>query len=349
MPFVLMPNNQKTFVHEQEYPYSEISFSQLLSDVTDNTLSLSKRLGAIRLIGGLGVRGEQAIPVLENTLTKTFPATDYRISQAITLALNTIKNSLKENQPNDINTKHKKVDIIQVNGNLYENARITKKCSFCEKETILHPESNRLTTKLCSPGRFYCTFCLRNQLHMKDNKHVLMITFRSIIGYYFYEFYQFPKNPVMYLSEIQDYVNLHQSIGLLNPAFNYDPESFVWFIDFRRVGMSKKKISVSDVSSTIIDILASFNLADHIRNIQMHKLYLKYQEAISDFYEKRYRPEGKKLCSPTLKGCGSIDWYGTVQVMQNAQQSRMNIEDTKNFLPSMIAPEKYWQKTVSYS
>jgi hypothetical protein len=346
MPFVLMPNGKKSFVQENEYPYGEISFQQLISDFNDNTLSVTKKLGTIRIIGGLRELGELAIPLFEEFLDKSaINKTDWRLTQAVTVALQKIKNSLT---PPTQYTKPKKIDIIQIKGSLEEGVRVTKKCSFCEKETILHPESNRLTMKLCSPGRFYCAFCLRNQLHMKDNKHVLMITFRSIIGYYFYEFYQFPKNPTMYLSEIQDYVSLHQNIGLLNPAFNYDPESFIWFIDFRRVGSSKKKISVADVNSTIIDILASFNLTDNVRNIQMHKLYAKYQEAISDFYEKRYRPEGKKLCAPTLKGCGSIDWCESIHIMQNTQQNKMNIEDTKNFLPALISPEKYWQKTSGY-
>jgi hypothetical protein len=135
-----------------------------------------------------------------------------------------------------------------------------------------------------------------------------------------------------------------------NPVFNYDQESYVWFIDFRKVGESKKKISVKDVQSTIVDILATFNLPITIPAVHMNKLYQKYDEAVSDFYTKRYRPEGKKLLCPTLKNCGNVLWSinpPTHWQTAQTQSQKMTLEDTKNFLPHIIEPEKYWKKTAA--
>jgi hypothetical protein len=368
-----MPNQTKVFV--QEAGYKDSTFAQVLMDLnrTDvGPLVPEIRLRAARTLGALGILATDAIPSLENI---AFQGTDITLMQTCLAALEKISptyrdsgkhhgiharlSALKNQQqltakiePTTPPAKKmmNEIQIVQADGAL--GAMMSRKCNFCEKETIAQSEVQRLTEKLCLPNKFFCNFCLRHNLHMKDNKHVLMMTFRSVFGYFFFEYYQTPKQPTMYLSEIKDYIDLHRDIGMLNPIFNYDPESYVWFIDFRRVGSGKKKIDLEDVQKTVISILASFNLATTIQGIDMNKLYQKYREAVDDFYTKRYRPDGKRLLAPTLKGCGNVPWGGINQVhwqtqqIQQQQSQKMTLEDTKNFCPSLIEPSKYWQKTA---
>lgn len=368
MPYILMPNQTKVFVQEVGYFQNEMPYATVLADLNGFHNDMPRKIIAARLLGALGVLASDAIPYLEhiiysvndpNLVSQCVGSLEridvkYRgiAGAAIRARLDAVKqgtNVVQTVEP--AKKKTMQVDIIQAECvELDKEVKVSRKCNFCEKETIAQPEVQRLTEKLCQPNKFYCSFCLRNNLQMKDNKHTLMLTFRAIFGYYFYEFYQTPKQPLMYLSEIQDCINLHRDIGLLNPVFNYDPESYVWFVDFGRVGSSKKKISVEDVKQTVTDILASFNLATTITGLDMPKLFQKYNEAIDDFYTKRYRPEGKRLLAPTLKNCGNIQWGGVQpahwQVVQQVPQ-KMSLEDTKGFLPHLIEPQKYWRKTAT--
>lgn len=381
-----MPNQTKVFVQEGTFHQQEISYHQLISELTNQYsggTSPELRIRAARTIGALGILAADAVTQLEHIV---YSANDITLVQACLNALEKISPKYRENgamhgiharmaslkkltpdnnaaiaaafataaataEPEKKKKKMNDVQIVQADSKL--GAKMSRKCNFCEKETVSEPESQRLCDLLCQPNKFYCNFCLRHSLNMKDNKHVLMMTFRAIFGYYYYEFYQTPKSPLMYLSEIQDYIDLHRDTGLTNPIFSYDPTSYIWFVDFRRVGAGKKKITVDDVKKTVIDILASFNLATTIMGVDMNKLYQKYAEAIDDFYTKRYRPEGKRLLAPTLKNCGNVQWGGVnnahwqAQQIQQQQSQKMTLEDTKGFLPHLISPEKYWQKTAA--
>ena len=350
--FVTMQNGTKVHADSSGLWHQEIRFSELVSDASSNGLIGNRRIESIKVLGKLKTLAKEAVPVLESIINSKIyeiPSVLDAVREALVLISpeKYVMDSGVFKKVSDVKViTQNKVDIIQSPFDKFEGIEVSKKCSFCEKEAIIHPGNQGILDKLCQNNRFFCNFCLRNNYHTKDNRNILMLTFRSIIGYFYYEFYQFPKQTLMYLSEIQDYIDLHKEIGLLNPVFNYDPESCVWFIDFRRVGETKKKINIKEVYSTIVDILASFNLISNVKGIQVSKMYAKYQEAIKDFYEKRYRPDGKKICIPTLKGCGFVEWgNSTIYVQgQPVQNQKMNIEETRNFMPFMIDPEKYCQK-----
>jgi hypothetical protein len=179
-------------------------------------------------------------------------------------------------------------------------------CAFCAKTTGLPINQRKICEKL-SGAEFYCPFCLRHNFNTKANKHILIMSFKSIAGYYYYEKYLYANNRQIWFSEIRDIMDSHERVGLQNPAFNYDPSTFLWFVDFSKVGRGKRKIKVSEVQKTTLNILACFNLMDHVPTIKMAKLFEKYREAIEKFYQQRYRPEGKRLLIPTLAGCGVWD------------------------------------------
>lgn len=192
-------------------------------------------------------------------------------------------------------------------------------CNFCNKHVVLDAESSKLYEKMS--GTFYCAFCLRHHFHEGISRHILPLTFRAIVGYYYYTFYKGNPNK-LYWSEILEYLETHAHVGLRNPVFYYDPETYIWFIDFSRVGKGRGKISCDDVLKTILNILACFNLSLHIINIRIFELYNKYKEAIEKFYTQRSRPTDKKLVAPTLSGCGAIE------------NRNLEIEHIKNFTSS---------------
>lgn len=104
----------------------------------------------------------------------------------------------------------------------------------------------------------------------------------------------------MWLSEISDYIKAHEQAGLQNPVFHYDPETYLWFVDFSKVGNGRKKIEIEDVLKTVMNILTCFNLYEYA-NGGMHSFYNKYRDAIVKFHEQRYRPEDRPFLIPTLQ------------------------------------------------
>ena len=203
---------------------------------------------------------------------------------------------------------------------------IVRTCNFCAKEVDSPFSVERINQRLSGQKDFYCSFCLRNDLHTRNNKHILAMSFRSILGYYYHELY-ITHGHKIWLSEIEDYMQIHAEVGLINPVFSYDPITLLWFIDFAKVGISKKKIKVEEVLKTVVNVLATFNLTEQVPGIQSGRLYQKYQDAILGFYSQRYRPEGRRMLIPTLVGCINSD-----------QRLNNILEKTRNFTLKDLLP-----------
>ena len=183
------------------------------------------------------------------------------------------------------------------NGELAE--KIYYECMFCGKRVGLLLHQRSLCEKL-SGSEFYCVFCLRNGFYTKNNRHVLMLSFRSIFGYYYY--WSYLNTQKMYYSQIEDYINDHIKIGLENPVFSYDTESMFWFIDFSKVGRGNKKIKLQDVLKTVTDIITCLNLDGNLGQGKSDIIFDKFKEAIEKFYSARWRPKNKPALIPTLQG-----------------------------------------------
>lgn len=186
------------------------------------------------------------------------------------------------------------------------NARAHLLCEFCGKSTTISPLSRILVDKLSKKNLDFCSFCIRNDLTSRNNRHTLILSFRSVFGYLYYHDYKIKKK-TLFFSQLEDLISSHEKAGLTNPVFKYDPETFLWFINFEKVGATGRKIPVVEVHKTILNILACFNLYETVTNFRLHLFYKKYAEAIDDFYKKRSRPVGKTILSPTFHQCGVIE------------------------------------------
>ena len=104
----------------------------------------------------------------------------------------------------------------------------------------------------------------------------------------------------MWISEIKDLVQIHVKVGLKNPVFCYDEESMYWFINFAKVGETKRQINIEEVYKTIISIMNCLNISQIISRAEEELLKQKYFDAIDLFSKKRYRPKNKKVLSPRI-------------------------------------------------
>lgn len=174
-----------------------------------------------------------------------------------------------------------------------------EKCVFCQKPIVINACNSSVIKKLSGPETTFCPFCLRNCFHTKRNKHILILSFRSLIALLYYQCYADQKRK-LWLSQIQEYIDVHELIGLKNPVFMYDSETYLWFIDFSRVGSGKKQIQIIEIHRTIVDILTCFNLQHFLGPNIPSEVFAKYHDAIDLFYEKRFRPKKRVMLIPTF-------------------------------------------------
>jgi hypothetical protein len=223
-------------------------------------------------------------------------------------------------QPNTISVQKVKIVTLplELSGELC--ATPFYQCCFCQKRFHLKKEVLGMYENM-SGGGIYCSFCLRHGFNTAEScKNILKLTFRSILGYYYAEKYKNPHNRKIWISELRDYLGLHVQAGLDNPAFNYDPETYQWFLDFSKIGKGKK-ISLQEVQKTILNILFCFNLSGNIPHFRHDKFFGKFKSAINKFGLERKRPHGRQILAPTLADCGVHE------------HKKLDLAETRHFLP----------------
>lgn len=210
-----------------------------------------------------------------------------------------------EQKPKELKVQQVSLKIIQTDTQGELSDVLHLECGFCGKQSALHITYSKLYEKL--ENEFYCAHCLRHQF-FKRKSHILLLTFRAVIGYYYYVHYSNPlASHKIYYAQIQDYIEEHIAVGLRNPVFSYDPEAFMWFVDFTRIGKAKNKISYEDVLSTIRSMIDCFKIPIHLTNAKVPDFYNKFKDAINKFYTQRSRPFGKRIVVPTLVNCGAYE------------------------------------------
>lgn len=198
-------------------------------------------------------------------------------------------------------TNNPSVEIEEIE----DDIPITTGCVFCEKTVEVFKEEYD-QNRAIGHGNFYCAFCIRNHNHHADAlQHKLILSFRGVIGYYYWQLYQNPNRSI-YLSEIESCIRRHSSVGLQHPAFSYDPETLNWYIDFRFVGNTKHKFPVQTIHNNIDFILETFDLKQRVPHLNVQTFQDKFVKAIELYHTQRQRPKDKKLLCPTFVNCGSL-------------------------------------------
>lgn len=329
-----------------------VSLQDLYQDITCTDYTDSYRARCIEACGKVG-RGAWGVL---NTLHELARSTVPKLSEAAEAALRKVDPGmplLRKDMVVDTHTRNKKmvpvtangvttykkpermqVTVSDVPGDIHEHARIYATCSFCEKTAIFPKNLMKCNEVVAgqesqSKKRLFCSFCLRNEFYkLKHSKNILVLSYRGIIGYYYYCFNFVPKSSSMILSDIQQYTELHVKMGVQNPLFRYDPETMCWFVDFSKVGQRSNQMPINYILETAMEILASFNLYEHIREVSAATIYSKFKDAIIDFHHHRRRPAGQRLLVPTLFGCGIP--------METALSKAIPIQALKNFTPSKM-------------
>lgn len=200
------------------------------------------------------------------------------------------------------------------NGELADT--VASQCSFCEKLVTTSTEYF-LFYKKFGHDKFFCPFCLRHQFYQKHAKNQLLLSFKGIIGYYYICLYYDEHRRKLYKNQLADLITNHVKIGLVNPVFAYDPETFLWFVDFNRVGTSKHKVPVEEVHFTVEQIIESFRMKELVPQVDDDKFADKFADAVTQFYETRHRPKDKRILVPTFLNCGvteQIDFETTKMI-----------------------------------
>lgn len=200
------------------------------------------------------------------------------------------------------------VETIQNDTSNHLSDTFYRNCNFCNKIVHINPANLKSCLQL-SGGSFYCPFCLRNNFHHKLSQNVLIMSYRGIIGYYYWDLYRGQERhgrSRMWYSDISTLIDRHQFVGLKSPVFFYDPSTYLWFVDFNRIGVGKKKAPISEVKDVAKQIMLSFDMSRHMFSYANDKMWDKYDQAIDLYFRQRKRPKDKRMLIPTLAGVSNF-------------------------------------------
>jgi hypothetical protein len=332
MGYVILPSGTSVWVEELN---GSINLSQLINDMQCEDYTASYRISIIAALGKLGKNAESSLSYLKQLaenknernhgkiLAEAADQAKKKIEDGRVITPTSNDNHLKRGglgsaayagpyrswQHNSYVEAPKKperqkvtFEEIECDGELHDGLKHYSRCHFCEKMTVINPYQRAFSDRLAGPDTYYCSYCIRNDYYHRFNRNVMVLTYRGIIGYYYYAYFAIPKSCSMHMPDIHEYVDMHIKAGLQNPIFRYDAETYCWFIDFGKIG--KRKMSIESVLQTIIEQLACFNLCENVRGVSTVSLYKKYHRAVMEFYQNRVRVNGDKVFAPTLWGCG---------------------------------------------
>lgn len=130
------------------------------------------------------------------------------------------------------------------------------------------------------------------------------MSYRGIIAHYYYQRYMWPNhsNDLRYYSEIKRMVDWHMYVGCSFPSFRYDPDTFLWFLDFRQIGKGKNQVGFEAVVAKTHEMLECFQITDWIDSHRQQSMKTKYDLALKEYYIKRKRPAKRRILVPTIGG-----------------------------------------------
>jgi hypothetical protein len=194
-------------------------------------------------------------------------------------------------------------------------------CCFCDKMVKVNSHNFESFQKL-NKKKFYCPFCLRNNHHFRSARHILPFSYRAIIGYYYYRLYDINPHK-LYFSQIEDCIKKHENIGLQNPVFSYDPNTFLWYLDFNRIGNARRKAPFQEVLKTTKMMLDCFDLKKHQSLFVEDSMQSKFDKALDLFYQKRKRPKDRKMLIPTLDKLAGLEKNDFFEKTRNFVRSNL--------------------------
>jgi hypothetical protein len=104
----------------------------------------------------------------------------------------------------------------------------------------------------------------------------------------------------MWVSQIESMIETHQEIGLVNPVLVYDPDTFLWFANFNKIGKDSCKAPFEEVRASIKEMFDVFRVENNISPYASTTLWDRFEKATKLFYEQRKRPKDRKMLIPTM-------------------------------------------------
>jgi hypothetical protein len=199
-----------------------------------------------------------------------------------------------------MNTQDVEITQVDIDTEKELSSSFYHSCFFCDKLVSVRPQNFKSCVRL-SGKKFHCAFCLRNNHNYRSNRNVLILSYRGIIGYYYRMLY-LTKPHKLWFNQIENLIEKHQKIGLQNPVFSYDPSTFLWFIDFNKIGSEKRKAPFDDVQKNVKLMFDVFDIETHIEKNVAEAMLDRFDKALTFFYEKRKRPKDRRMLIPTFSG-----------------------------------------------
>lgn len=311
MGTVFLPCGSKVEVEELS---GTVGIAHLVKDIGSDSYVDSYMIGLINVLSVLGVHANGALPKLrELAKQKEKPLIQVAAQQAIKKIdiSNNVSSRVTVFSP-PINTtticttpvkkgKEKvKVSLTPIKFDLMVGIKKVSLCNFCGK-MFVPTEREMIDNGFLGRGKIFCDFCLRNSYSEPDiAKNTLAISFKGLIGYFFFALSNTLKTNGLYSSDIREMIENHFKAGMSNHIFKYDPDTFTWFIDFSRVG--EKSIPLSNVVATVKMQLFALGCTEIFHKADMVRLVRFVESEIKNFHRTRQMTSMPLLITPLDAG-----------------------------------------------
>ena len=195
------------------------------------------------------------------------------------------------------------VEIVKIENQLGKQLadNFYSTCCFCKKTVNINSDNFYSCSNL-SKEKFFCPFCLRNNFNYLE-KDICVFSFKGILAYYYYVFYKKKSTFNLYYSQIKNYIEIHQEVGLNNPVFYYDPQTFLWFINFDKIGKKTHKAPIEEVKKTANNIFDCLEVDRFFNSFATNKLRQEFENCLISFNKQR----NDKITIPLLEGSEAIE------------------------------------------
>lgn len=284
MGTVYLPCGSKVEVEELS---GTVGIAHLVKDIRSESYVDSYMIGLINVLSVLGTHAAGAIPRLkELAKQKEKPLIQVAAQQAIkkidvpgsvsaaktTFVTTPVHAHDRSVTPTKKGKEKVTVTLTPIKCDLMVGLKKLSICNFCGK-MFVPTDRERIDNEFLGRGKIFCDFCLRNSYSEPDiAKNTLAISFRGLIGYFFFAFSNTSKVHGFYTTDLREMIENHFKAGISNHVFKYDTDTFTWFIDFSRVG--EKMMPLKNVIATVKMQLVAlgcteiFHKADVVRLVQ---------------------------------------------------------------------------------
>src|SRR5882672_4756806 len=195
MGHVILPSGISVWAEDLK---GSVNLSTLIADAKCDDYTTSYRLSIIGALAKLGKNADSSVECLKELVNKNANSGATSNDKLLADAAEQAIKKISDGTTRSVNVNHfpyekkpevQKVTFTEVETEALDTGlKVYCKCNFCNKPAAASQHSRIFSDRLVNQNRFFCNFCIRNDYYQPGHQNVLILTYRGLIGYYYYAY-----------------------------------------------------------------------------------------------------------------------------------------------------------------